>query len=186
MLAISLLTWYLIRRRHRNEETRVLLDASSNPFPHSASPSLQAASPASLLGSPQMTTHIYPSTLAPQLTYSDTNPPEMVERLSDYPLNTSVTARKKPIPFMNNLDLNTETRLSIQPFSSLSMNLSSSQIHARPAAAEDPFADPDHNPFDDPRPTIPMVVVHPATPEPRNSDMSTLSGPKEVCRFFVR
>lgn len=179
ILAVALLALCLMRRRRRNQEIRTFIVASPDPFPHTAKPSPQATSSSSPPpGLRRMTIQTVAPTSMPRATFSDLGLPNMTENTNDRAPST--VTRKKPVPFLNDLDLGMEDRLSVRSVSPFS--ISPGQDHARPVAAEDPFTDPVRNPFEDPRPAVPAVVVHPATP--RHSGASTLSESK-VCRFFL-
>lgn len=171
VLAVALLALCLMRRRRRNQDIRAFIVASPDPFPHTAIPSPQAASPSPPPGVRRMAIQTVAPTSMSRATFSDLGLPNMTENTIDRAPST--VTRKKPVPFLNDLDLGTEDRLSVRSVSPSAMNLS--------PVAEDPFADPARNPFEDPRPGVPAVVVHPATP--RHSTISTLSDSK-VCRFF--
>jgi hypothetical protein len=185
LLAISLLAWVLMRRRRRNQEIRAFLIASPDPFPHyeNNTPSQAASSPS---GPRRMTIQTYPSTSMPRPTFSSAEDPDMTETaIYRAPITTT---RKKPIPFLDNPDLGLDNRLSMQSASTSStLTPPLNPVHVHPVAAENPFADPVRNPFEDPNPGVPAVMVLPATPlsDKRHSAVSTsTSDSREVCCFF--
>lgn len=176
IITISIIAWILLRRRRRrNEEIRAFLVASPEPFSQYRS-SAPPTSPSASLTTGSYTPE---SPLMPQPAFMDSGTSAMAEVRTKAP----AIARKKPVPF---LDIPVGSRQNGQ--TDLTFTSSLVPAHAHSMVNVDPFADPARNPFDDPVPKVPAVLVLPATPlhDKRYSAVSDSSiSSSKVCQIYI-
>lgn len=188
VLVLAILALCLIRRRRRRlQEYRDFISATPDPFP-AFTPAPHSASPPPS-GTRMMNNGPYspssPSVPVPTFT----TPVPVMTQTAPSSGFVVTSARKKPVPFLEPFQPRSDTGSRA---SAASSTLTLNPVHVHPMAGADPFADPARNPFEDPVPGVPTLVVLPATPTfPNSNRSSTLSSAsdlksdssKEVCRL---